>query len=123
MPPAAPARNSRRWWAIGILGVALMTATAVWFGVASAVGKANWVNTGFDVVSENEVQVRFDLRRDPSRAVECAVEAQNESRFVVGRTTTRIAPTDESPSRHIATVQTTSTAVTGYVEDCRYISE
>ncbi|MGB5937344.1 MAG: DUF4307 domain-containing protein [Ornithinimicrobium sp.] len=123
MSLATPVRNSRRWWVIGVVGVAVMTALAVWFGVASAVGKANWVNTGFDVVAENEVQVRFDLRRDPSRAVECAVEAQDGSRFVVGRTTTRIEPTDQSPSRHVAIVQTTSTAVTGYVEDCRYVSE
>lgn len=122
MSASAQARSTRRWWVIGAVGVAVMTALAVWFGVASVSGKPNWVNTGFDVTATEEVQVRFDLRRDPGRVVECAVEAQDESRFVVGRTTTRIEATADSPSRHIATVATTSRAVTGYVEDCRYLS-
>lgn len=113
----------RRWWVIGTIGVVVMTALAVWFGVSSVTGKPNWVNTGFDVTASDEVQVRFDVRRDPTRAVECAVEAQDESRFVVGTTSTTVAPTEQSPSRHVATVRTTAQAVTGYVEDCRYVSD
>ncbi|MGB5951506.1 MAG: DUF4307 domain-containing protein [Ornithinimicrobium sp.] len=123
MPAPSSPRSTRAWWLIGSVGVLMMTALAVWFGVASVTGKPNWVNTGFDVAAQDEVAVRFDLRRDPSRVVECAVEAQDASRFVVGRTTTRVEATQQSPSRHVATVQTTARAVTGYVEDCRYISE
>ncbi|CAN5478974.1 hypothetical protein BH23ACT6_BH23ACT6_01650 [soil metagenome] len=123
MSSAPPLRRTARWWVIGIIGVLGMSAIAVWFGIAASAGKANWVNTGFEVVADDEVQVRFDLRRDPTRAVECAVEALDESRFVVGRTTTRIEPTDQSPSRHIATVQTAGPAVTGYVEDCIYLAQ
>lgn len=115
-------QNTRRWWVIGGLGVALMTAVAIWFGVASGAGKVEWGNAGFDVVSDEQVDVRFDIYRDPSRAVECVIEAQDKSHFVVGRTTTVVEPSDASPSRQIASVQTAGPAVTGYVERCEYIA-
>jgi len=113
--------RTRRWWVVGALGVCIMTAVAVWFGVAAASGKVNWVNTGFVVVADNEVDVRFDLHRDPDRAVQCVIEAQDDRHFVVGRTTRRVAATSDSPSRHVATVRTTSPAVTGYVDSCSYV--
>ncbi len=115
-------RSTRRWWAIGVVGVGLMTALAIWFGIASGAGKVEWVNSGFEVVSDSEVDVRFDIFRDSSRAVECVIEAQDESHFVVGRTTTVVAPSDASPSRQIAPVQTAGPAVTGYVERCEYVA-
>ncbi|MGB3827313.1 MAG: DUF4307 domain-containing protein [Ornithinimicrobium sp.] len=111
----------RRWWIVGAAGVSVMTALAIWFGVASATGKVNWTNTGFEVTSSQEVQVRFDLSRDPSRAVQCVLEAQDESHFVVGRTTTVVDPADSSRSRHVATVRTAGPAVSGYVDRCDYV--
>lgn len=120
--PSTTQRNTRRWWAIGALGVSVMTAIAIWFGVASATGKVEWVNTGFDVVSNAEVNVRFDIYRDASRAVECTIEAQNENHFVVGRTSTVLEPSDTSPSRQIALIQTAGPAVTGYVDRCEYVA-
>ncbi len=114
--------STRRWWVIGTVGVALMTAIAIWFGVASGSGKVEWVNSGFDVVSDAEVNVRFDIYRDASRAVECVLEAQDESHFVVGRATTVVEPSDASPSRQIAPVQTAGPAVTGYVDRCEYVA-
>ncbi|MGC1208635.1 MAG: DUF4307 domain-containing protein [Ornithinimicrobium sp.] len=116
----APTTN-RRWWVVGIVGVCAMSALAIWFGVASATGKVNWTNTGFEVTSSEEVQVRFDLIRDPTRAVECVLEAQDESHFVVGQTSTIVEPGDASRSRHVAAVRTAGPAVTGYVERCDYV--
>lgn len=107
---------------IGAVGVALMTAVAIWFGVAAGAGKVEWGNSGFDVISDKQVDVRFDIYRDPSRAVECVIEAQDESHFVVGRTTTVVQPGEASPSRQIAPVQTAGPAVTGYVEGCKYVA-
>jgi hypothetical protein len=120
----APATaRTRRWWLVGVLGVAAMAAVAVWFGVAAASGKVNWVNTGFEVVGQDQVDVRFDLHRDPDRPVRCVIEAQDDGHFVVGRTTHRVAAGAQSPSRHVATVRTAAPAVTGYVDSCRYADE
>jgi hypothetical protein len=100
-----------------------MVALAVWFGIAATAGRVHWVFTGHDIVSATQVDVRFDLRRDPSRAVVCRLEAQDGSHTVVGRTEVEVGPTDASPSRHVATVQTATEAVTGYVDVCWYADE
>ncbi len=65
--------------------------------------------------------MRFDLSRDPARAVQCVLEAQDESHFVVGQRTTVVQPGEASQSRHVATVRTAGPAVTGYVESCDYL--
>ncbi len=121
MPQKLALTANLRWWVVGVVGVSVMTALAIWFGVASAVGKVNWTNTGFEVTSNTEVQVRFDLSRDPSRAVQCVLEAQDESHFVVGQTTTVVPAGEASRSRHVAVVRTAGPAVTGYVETCDYV--
>ncbi|WP_161964986.1 DUF4307 domain-containing protein [Ornithinimicrobium cerasi] len=118
-----PEGHRRLWWWVGGLGVTVMVALAVWFGVAATAGRVHWVFTGHDVVSATQVDVRFDLRRDPARAVVCELEAQDGSHTVVGRTEVEVGPTASSPSRHIGSVQTATEAVTGYVDSCRYADE
>lgn len=115
--------RDRRWWIIGGIGVLLMSALAVWFGVSATTGRVHWVYTGHDIVSDRQVDVRFDLRRDPSRAVSCELEAQDGGHTVIGRSTVQVPPAPESPSRHIMPVQTATRAVTGYVTQCWYSDE
>lgn len=116
-------RARRRWWWIGGTAVVGMTAVAVWFGLAATVGRVSWVDTGHDIVSAELVEVRFDVRRDPSRAVVCELEAQDLTRTVVGRARVDVGPTGSSPSRHVAPVRTAAPAVTAYVERCWYADE
>lgn len=117
---AADRRRTRSWWVIGVVGVAAMTAVAVWFGISATAGRVHWVNTGYQVASDDEVQVRFDVVRDPGREVVCELAALDGHRARVGATTVTVAPTDSSPSRHTATVRTVSRATTGYVDHCAY---
>lgn len=113
----------RRWWTIGVVAVVLMSALAVWFGISATSGRVHWVDTGYQVVSDRQVDVRFDLRRDPDRAVECELEAQDFSHTVVGRTLVTVPPSDSSPSRHVMSVETATAAVTGYVSECWYADQ
>lgn len=113
----------RRWWIIGTAAVAVMTAMAVWFGIEATAGRVHWVDTGHELVSDRQVDVRFDLRRDPDRAVTCRLEAQDASHAVVGRTEVTVGPTESSPSRHVESVETASPAITGYVSECWYADE
>lgn len=123
LPPRSTPAQRRRWWLVGGLAVAVMVALAVWFGLSATVGRVHWVATGHQVVSDAQVDVRFDLRRDPGRAVVCQLEAQDASHAVVGRTEVTVGPSPESPSRHVETVRTASPAITGYVERCWYADE
>ncbi|GGK80992.1 DUF4307 domain-containing protein [Ornithinimicrobium pekingense] len=116
-------RARRRWWLVGSAAVAVMTALAVWFGIEATSGRVHWVNTGHQVVSGTQVDVRFDLRRDPAREVVCRLEAQEASHAVVGRADVTVGPAQSSPSRHVESVRTAAPAITGYVEECWYADE
>lgn len=117
------ATSTRTWWIVGTIGVLLMSAVAIWFGIASTVGRVHWSDAGFEVVADDRVDVRFDLTRDPDRSVVCLLQAQDERYAVVGSVETTIGPVASSPSRHIGTVRTAGPAVAGHVEHCRYADE
>lgn len=124
MSTTSPTRVSRRtWWVVGTLGVAAMTAIAIWFGISATSGKVHWVNTGFDVISDEHVDVRFDLRRDPDRAVVCDLHALDGHHARVGTGQVTVPPTEQSPSRHIEPLRTVTRAVTGYVDTCSYADD
>jgi hypothetical protein len=122
-PRRLDARTRRRWWVIGTVAVLLMTATAVWFGLSATLGRVHWVDTGHQIISGTQVDVRFDMRRDPAREVTCRLEAQDVSHAVVGRTEVTVPPAAESPTRHVESVRTASPAITGYVEECWYTED
>jgi hypothetical protein len=115
--------SARRWWVIGTVAVTVATLLAVWWGLSATVGRVHWVYTGHVVVSDQAVDVRFDLRRDPAREVVCRLEAQDGGHQVVGRTEVSIGPVADSPSRHVEQVRTASPAITGYVDQCWYADE
>ena len=122
-PARLDGRSRRRWWAVGSVAVVVMTALAVWFGIEATTGRVHWVDTGHQIVSGTQVDVRFDLRRDPSREVVCRLEAQAASHTVVGRTEVTVGPSASSPSRHVESVRTAAPAITGYVSECWYADE
>ncbi len=122
-PASRAATSTRTWWIVGTIGVLLMSALAVWFGIAATVGRVHWSDAGFKVMADDRVEVRFDLTRDPDRSVVCLLQAQDERHAVVGSVETTIGAVASSPSRHIATVRTAGPAVAGHVERCRYADD
>ncbi|WP_158288591.1 DUF4307 domain-containing protein [Ornithinimicrobium flavum] len=114
------ARGSRRWWVVGAVAVLVGTVLATIWGLSATVGRVGWVDSGHEVVSDTQVDVRFDVRRDPAREVVCRLEARDSGSVVVGRTEVTVAPGESSPSRHVESVRTASPAVTGYVDECWY---
>lgn len=114
------ARGSRRWWVIGSVAVLLGTVIAVIWGLSATLGRVGWTDAGHKVVSETLVEVRFDVHRDPSREVVCRLEARDLTNATVGRTEVTVPPTEDSPSRHVASVETASPASTGWVDECWY---
>lgn len=119
--PAQP--HARRWWAIGSIAVAVMVVLAVIWGLSATLGRVHWTYTGHDLVAEDRVDVRLDLRRDPDRAVTCRIEARDERNAVVGRADVEIGPTESSPSRHVLSVRSAAPPLTGFVDACWYSDE
>ncbi len=118
-----PRVSNRTWWIVGILGVVAMSAIAVWFGIAATAGKVHWYNSGFEVVSDEQVDIRFDLRRDPSRTVVCELHALDTKHARVGTGEVTVPPTPESPSRHVESLRTVARATTGFVDRCWYAEQ
>lgn len=110
------------WWIIGILGVAAMTGLAIWFGIAGSSGKVHWYNGGFKIVSEQEIEIRFDVVRDGDRAVLCDLHALDDKHARVGTGQVVVEATPgETRSRHAESLRTVSRATTGYADSCAYV--
>ncbi len=112
--------STRRWWVVGIVGVLAMSTLAVWWGLSATIGRVHWVNTGHEVVSDELVQVRFDLHRPVGRDVTCVLRAQDQYHATVGRTEVEVPAADVEGTRQVGEVRTSTRALTGFVDTCRY---
>lgn len=115
-----PPGTGRRRAVIGIAALAVVaTAVVAWLGFGTMTKPVTWKDVGYDVVSDGEVEIVFDVvRRDPGAAVQCRVQALNRHYAQVGVVTVPVAPGDRAAQRERVTVATTERAVTGLVESC-----
>jgi len=113
-----PAPGTGKWWAIGIVGVGLGTALAVWLGLAMSVGKVTWTDTGYRVVDDRTVEVDFDVHRPAGQAVTCVVHALDQGYGTVGSVEVAIPASPQRSVHRQVTVRTTTRAVTGVVQSC-----
>jgi hypothetical protein len=74
--------------------------------------------SGFAVVDEHTVAVRYQVTTEPGRDVVCALEAQDTQHGVVGWRVVEL-PAGDAPSREFEhTIRTTAEATTGFVNAC-----
>ena len=116
MPLPRPAPGTTRWWVVGVLGIGAMVAFIVWFGLASANALSADVTT-YNVVSDSEIRVGYDVHRPDGAAVRCTVEAQDVRHGRVGTTVDDVPAGARSVHREV-TVRTSARAVTGVVSSC-----
>jgi hypothetical protein len=116
MPLPRPAPGTTRWWVVGAVGIAVMVAAIVWFGLASANALKASV-TRYHVVSDSELEVGYDVHRPDGAAVRCTVEAQDVRHGRVGTVTDEVPAGLESVHREVK-VRTSARAVTGVVSSC-----
>lgn len=114
-----PAPGQGKWWAIGSVGVLVMTAFATWFGIAAS-GGVQWSDAGHDIVSDTQVQVTFDVINQNGRPVTCTIEAQANDHSQVGVATFALPASDKGVVRYTRTLRTVTRAVTGTVDTCHY---
>jgi uncharacterized protein DUF4307 len=119
MPLPRPAPGTGKWWAIGIAGVTVGVALAVWLGLSYSVGQVTWTDTGYRVIDDRSVQVDFDVHRPEGQAVTCVVRALDQAFGTVGTLEVQIPASPQGSVHRQVTVRTTTRAVTGVVRDCR----
>jgi hypothetical protein len=97
-----------------LLGCAL----AVWFGLASTLGKPSWTTLGYHVVDDTTVDVTYLVSRPIGREVKCVIRALDQSFATVGLLDVEIAASEAQSVRRTTRVRTTTRAVTGVVKSC-----
>ena len=112
-----PAPGTTKWWVIGTLGIAAATALAIWFGLASTLGRPSWETVGYKILDDQTVSVTFSVHRSGGTALTCTVEALARDFSPVG--TARVdVPAGSDDTTQTVTLRTASRAVTGQVRSC-----
>jgi uncharacterized protein (DUF58 family) len=114
-----PTPGTGKWWVVGILGCTVGIVLAVWFGLAATVGRVSWTDTGYRVIDDRTVEVRFDVHRQPGQAVTCTVRALDRRFGTVGTLEVPLPPSPQTSVSQTVVVRTTTRAVTGVVRECR----
>jgi hypothetical protein len=113
-----PAPGTARWWVVGTIGVLLGCAMAIWFGLASTVGRPSWTVVGYRVIDDTSVDVTYLVSRPTGRDVTCLIRAMDQGFGTVGLLEVRIPGSDTSSVQQTTRVRTTARAVTGVVKSC-----
>lgn len=116
-------RTSRRGGVIGVVvAAAVVVALAVWWFVwAHPIDTGpvlEWQDTGGRVVSNAQIESRFQVTLDPGNAAQCAVEAQNASLGVVGWKVVDVPASTDRMRSFTAEIRTTEPGSSGTVHDC-----
>lgn len=112
-----PARNPKNFKRFSIIALSLLTATAMWFGIANY-SPVSYQNIGFRVVSEWQTEVDFELTKPRDATVVCSIEALNNAFGTVGWVEIEFGPNEFQTIRHTVALNTTELAVTGLVDEC-----
>ena len=118
MPIPRPAPGSAKRWVIATTGILLGSAMAVWWGLASTVGKPSWTLMSYHVVDDRNVDVTYLVSRPTGRDVTCVISAMDGSFATVGLIEVHVPGSDASSVKRVTRVRTTTRAVTGVVTSC-----
>lgn len=116
---AAGRRVDRRWLLVAVLGIAAGMAVVVWFAVSATHGRVSWQTTGYTVVDDQRVDVRFTVHRPAAVAVTCQLKAMDQAFAAVGLLDVTIPAGPDVDVAQRATIRTTARAVTGTVLTCK----
>ena len=118
MPIPRPAPGAAKWWAVATIGILLGSALAVWWGMASTVGKPAWTVMSYRVVDDRNVDVTYLVSRPTGRDVTCVITALDRSFATVGLVEVHVPGSDVTSVKRTTRVRTTTRAVTGVVKSC-----
>ncbi|WP_060916001.1 DUF4307 domain-containing protein [Microbacterium oleivorans] len=110
---------SRRWsWVlVGVIAVAA-TGLLGWSTVANAINTVDADTTGFTLVDEHAVEVRFQVSIRPDTRVACSLEAQDPEHGIVGFRVVELTASDDHTRSVTERIPTIAEATTGFVRSC-----
>jgi hypothetical protein len=118
VPIPRPAPGTAKWWVVATIGILLGSAMAIWWGLASTVGKPSWTLMSYRVVDDRTVDVTYIVSRPTGRDVTCMISAMDKTFATVGMVEVNVPGSDTSSVKRTTRVRTTTRAVTGVVKSC-----
>jgi len=110
--------NPKRTKVLTLVGIALLTVIAAWFGFANY-SPLSYQDIGYRVINNTTVEVDFELTAPAGSVAICAIQALNNSFAQVGWIELVLPASEATTNRHTVTLTTTELAVTGLVHECR----
>jgi hypothetical protein len=114
-------RRSRRWWAIGLTAVVLLTGVVIAIVASQRLGSGDVQGElgGYQVVDSETLSVTIKVTRaDPSRPVVCIVRAKSIDGAETGRREVLVPPSSQATVNVTTTVKSTRPPVVGDVYGC-----
>ncbi|MCY7412258.1 MAG: DUF4307 domain-containing protein [Salinibacterium sp.] len=115
-------RISRRNRLVGIVTAAAFAlvfgAWLLWAGLLQSPAQLEVRDTGFLILDDRAISVRWEVSTNPGTEVMCAVQALNSSFGIVGWTILEIPPSDQRTRVLTDTLRTSELAVTGLIYRC-----
>lgn len=118
MPIPRPAPGDAKWWVTATIGILLGCTLALWWGLASTLGKPSWTVMSYRVVDDRTVDLTYLVSRPTSRDVTCELEALDASFATVGLIEVHVPGSDTTSVRRTTRIRTTARAVTGDITTC-----
>jgi hypothetical protein len=115
VPIPHPAPGDAKRWVAATIGILLGCVLAVWWGLASTVGKPSWTVMSYRVINDRTVDVTYLVSRPTRRDVTCQVQALDRSFGTVGLVEVHVPGSQASSVRRTTRIRTTARAVTGEV--------
>ncbi|RJN32041.1 DUF4307 domain-containing protein [Nesterenkonia natronophila] len=98
-------------------------ATTVWFTISLSIGRLDYQDVGYTIVSDSRAEVDFEVTKDFEDTAQCMLHALDDSYAIVGARIVTIGPHEGSgdadrSSYYSAELRTEHRAVTGIVDSC-----
>ncbi|EAR24519.1 hypothetical protein A20C1_12847 [marine actinobacterium PHSC20C1] len=98
--------------------VAVFTAWLVWGGLLEAPAQFEAKNTGFELIDDSTVTVRWSFNVPEDTDARCAVQALNSTFAIVGWKVVDVPASDRRNRALSETIRTTEQAVSGLIYRC-----
>lgn len=105
-------------WTAASAFAAVLIAWLVWGGVFEGVDKVVALDIGHTIVSDSEVEVRFQITEDPGTEVSCALQAKNTLDSVVGWRIVELPASEQRTRQFTEIVRTTEASANGLIYRC-----
>ncbi|WP_439564258.1 DUF4307 domain-containing protein [Microcella sp.] len=116
--PDAERRTRAAMIVAGVVFAIVFTAWVVWGGLSGTNAELETRELGYANITDNSIDVRWEVSVAPGTAVSCAVQALNESFGIVGWKVVDLPPSSERTRVLVESLRTAERPVTGLPYRC-----